>query len=319
VQRTFTITTPSETVPVAADGRAEIVFTVANTSGVPNRAMARIVSIGNTRSEWIRIDGEVDHEFPTNGTFPFTVVAAIPKGISAGRYSFRLDVVSAQKSGQDYIEGPTIALQAPARPIVVPPLRWPRLVAIFAVLAVISVTAVLLLRPRPDAAVASASKKPDTVADSPAKTPAAPAADPSKSRVASERHRAEEVTAAWFAGFRDHDVAALVALTDVPFYFGTQGILPNNSDLQRALGEIFAAGDTQTLVLRHLHAKTIAEWKTGGVDLDKDRVVSGLSMADTDWRVDLGLGYHGHSRIDNVAIFIRFIDDEPKIVGFMGE
>jgi hypothetical protein len=127
------------------------------------------------------------------------------------------------------------------------------------------------------------------------------------------------VTGAWFGGFRDHDIAALVALTDVPFYFGTKGILPNNSDVERALSEIFAAGDTQTLVLRHLHAKTIAEWEAQGVDVHRGRVVTGLSMADTDWRVDLGLGYQGQSRMDNVAIFIRFIDDEPRIVGFMGE
>lgn len=298
--RTFTITTPAETVPVAKDGHAEIVFTVANTSGVPNRGMARIVSLENTRSEWMRIDGDTDRAFPTNGTSPFNVVAELPAGTKAGRYPFRLDVVSAQKSGQDYSEGPIIALAAAGTPIVIKKVRWPWIVAIIAALAVTALAARLLLRPRSSAPVAAAAKT---------------------AAVVPERQRAEKVATAWFTATRNHDAAALVALTDVPFYvyFGDENfILASKSDVEQFFREIVAASDgsARVLTVRHIHPQTIGEWKAqGAADPARHRVVSTMSMADTDWIVELGVGQGGQSQTNRLTLFVRFVGGEPKIMG----
>lgn len=115
--RIFTITTPAETVRVAADGRASMVFTVTNVSGVPERALVRPVPLANTRAEWLAIDGQAEREFGAGGVQQFTVTASVPQGTPAGRYTYRLDAISARRAGEEREEGPVVALEvAPPEP-----------------------------------------------------------------------------------------------------------------------------------------------------------------------------------------------------------
>lgn len=144
----FTITTPVPTIPANADGKAEVTFTVANTSGMPARAMAKIVPSGDTRAEWLSIAGENERDFPVNGTQPFAVNALVPAGVPEGSYPFRLDMVSARKGGEERIEGPVVQLVVPPRTAPPPPKSyWWIIVAVLALLLIIAVAVVLKKRP----------------------------------------------------------------------------------------------------------------------------------------------------------------------------
>ncbi|HEV7238840.1 MAG TPA: hypothetical protein VGQ36_06330, partial [Thermoanaerobaculia bacterium] len=108
--RNFTITTPAETVRVGPDGRGEMLFTVTNVSGIPNRGLAKLAPQGNTNSEWLTLT-DVEREFPVGGVHQFRVAANIPPGTPAGRYTWRFDVVSALKRGEELDAGPTVAFE----------------------------------------------------------------------------------------------------------------------------------------------------------------------------------------------------------------
>ena len=144
----FTITTPVPTIPASPTGRAEVNFTVANTSGVPARALVRIVPSGATRAEWFSIAGESERDFAVNGNQQFTVIANVPPDVPEGSYPFRVDVVSARKASEERVEGPVVTLAVPAR-TAPPPKKsyWWIIVAVIALLAVLGVVAYLATRP----------------------------------------------------------------------------------------------------------------------------------------------------------------------------
>lgn len=293
----FTITTPVPTIPASATGKAEVIFTVSNTSGVPSRAMAKLVPSGDTRAEWLSVAGESERDFLVNGNQQFAVIARVPPGVAEGNYPFRFDVVSARKSSEERVEGPVVQIAVPARPVPPPPKKyWWIIVAVIALLLAGGVAAYLKLRPSTDTTVAT-----DTTA-----TTDVP-----------ERQRVEKLAAAWFAATRDHNAPALVAMTEVPFYIGENFILASKSDVERELQLIVGSSDgsARNLVLRHIRPKTIAEWKAEGADPARDRVVSSLSMADTDWAADLGVGDLGRGRTNRLLLFVRFVDGEPKVIG----
>lgn len=110
--RTFTITTPAETLRTGPDGRASMVFTITNVSGVPERVLIRPVAVGaTTRAEWFSIAGDAEREFSAGGVQQFTVNASVPQGTPAGRYAWRLDAISARRAGEEREEGPVVSLE----------------------------------------------------------------------------------------------------------------------------------------------------------------------------------------------------------------
>lgn len=146
--RKFTITTPAETVRLDSEGRGDTVFNVANTSGAPQRALVRVVALGATEAAWLSLRGEAEREFPAGGVHQFTVSASVPPGAPAGRYSYRLHLVSAHRSGEEYEEGPVVGIEVAASAPKTQS-RWWIWAAAAALLAVIGAGAWLLLRPAP--------------------------------------------------------------------------------------------------------------------------------------------------------------------------
>jgi hypothetical protein len=145
MQRQFTISTPAQAIAADAGGRADVVYTVANASGLPNRAMVRIVPIGETRAEWLALEGENERDFPIGGIHQFTVSAKFPSDAASGRYSLRLDILSARKGGEESYAGPVVTIEttsaaAPA------PLRWWIWAAAALLLLVVGIAGVLMMR-----------------------------------------------------------------------------------------------------------------------------------------------------------------------------
>ena len=142
--RKFTITTPSETVRLGDNGRGNVVFTLTNTSGTLQPVLIRAAPLGNTQAAWLSVQ-QPEREFPSGGAAQVPVSVTVPPGTAAARYPFRLDIVSAQRSGEDYEEGPTVSFEvAPTAP---PPNRWWIWVAAAALLLVLGIGAWLALRP----------------------------------------------------------------------------------------------------------------------------------------------------------------------------
>ncbi len=167
-QRSFTISTPVPNVRADAEGRAAIVYTVTNTSGLPNRALARVVPLGDTRAEWLALEGQSEREFPTGALHQFTVAAKLPAEAS-GRYSLRLDILSARKGGEEAYDGPVVTIETTATAATAKPSRWWLWAAALVLFAIVGVAGALVMRD-------DAPQRTDTVM--PATTTTAPPEDP---------------------------------------------------------------------------------------------------------------------------------------------
>jgi hypothetical protein len=145
--RSFAITTPAtESLRPDAKGHVEVVFTVTNTTPRPIRGMAKVKALGDTKREWLGIEGEPERDIAAGTTAPFTVtfdvpVTASPKGdtarpgdtkVAAGsagtgttggapakKYPFRLDVSSAVLPEEDFTEGPTVTVEVAEKPVII--------------------------------------------------------------------------------------------------------------------------------------------------------------------------------------------------------
>jgi beta-lactam-binding protein with PASTA domain len=144
----FAITTPTDVLKLDADGHAEASFTVTNNTARPLRGLAKTRPLGDTKREWLKISGEPERDLAPGGTQQYNVTLSVPADASPGKYSFRLDVVSASNPDEDYTEGPTVTaevLPAPPKP---PSKAWVIPVALAAVLLIVGLTVWYVSRPK---------------------------------------------------------------------------------------------------------------------------------------------------------------------------
>lgn len=138
--KTFSIsTTATETQKADPSGRAEIKFDVTNTSGQSARGLARAKALGDTKQEWLKLQGEAERDFPPGEPQAFSVTfdgPVVPSTASAAQattasaepraaiaqatttpevgpiYSFRLDVAATKNPDEDFTEGPVVKVEA---------------------------------------------------------------------------------------------------------------------------------------------------------------------------------------------------------------
>jgi hypothetical protein len=148
--RKFTITTPSEKVRLVAGDRSNMVFTLTNTSSSPQHVLLRAVPLGDTQAAWLSI-GETEREFAGGGTAQVSVSIVVPRETLPGRYPFRLDIVSAQRGGEDYEEGPTVYVDVNIASITDGDGEghWWMWASAAALLLIVGISAWLALRPDP--------------------------------------------------------------------------------------------------------------------------------------------------------------------------
>ena len=102
--RVFAITTAATSFRLDAQGRAETSFTVSNASGRALRGRAEVRATDAAQQGWLSVVGDGERDFPANGTHQIAVKVAAPPGSPAGKFSFRLDMVSAQNPDEDFAE-----------------------------------------------------------------------------------------------------------------------------------------------------------------------------------------------------------------------
>jgi hypothetical protein len=105
----------SQRVVLDASGRAEVAFTVTNTSArmLPARLSARPQD--QAKPEWLSLIGSSVRELAPSGSEQVIVQVAVPHGSPAGSYSFRLWAVPDNDPDDDYTEGPPVAFDVPGR------------------------------------------------------------------------------------------------------------------------------------------------------------------------------------------------------------
>ena len=119
----FTITEASPSVALSADRRGETSLTAFNASGRTIRGRASLVAAAPASAEWFTIVGEPEREFAAAAAEQYRVQIAVPEAVTAGTYSFRLDMVEVENPDENYSQGPTVTLEVqPAKP---PPKPFP--------------------------------------------------------------------------------------------------------------------------------------------------------------------------------------------------
>ncbi len=121
----FAVTTAIEDIKADAAGKASAIFTVTNTTNKPLRGIAQAKALGNTRQEWLDVEGEAERDFSAGGTQQFTVnfskpAASASPGIAppaAETFLFRLDVASSANPDEYFTEGPSVKVAAASIPV----------------------------------------------------------------------------------------------------------------------------------------------------------------------------------------------------------
>ncbi len=154
--------------PVRADakGHAEVVFIVTNTTDRPARALAKAIPLGDTKQEWLSINGEDERDFAPRSDQEFTVsfdapsepAGATPAGSTpptagapatpvARKYPFRFDVASPLNPQEDFTRGPVVTVEVMPAPVVKPKSKlWILFVVLGVVLLIGIVVLILVLR-----------------------------------------------------------------------------------------------------------------------------------------------------------------------------
>ena len=123
VANSFVITTATNTVLLGGDRYGEAAFTVTNQTARAIRARSSLIALDPTQAPWLTLAGTAERDYPPGGTEQVSVAVAIPQGVPAGRYSFRLDVVSVVLPDEDWAQGPVVAMEVPVstEPVEPPP------------------------------------------------------------------------------------------------------------------------------------------------------------------------------------------------------
>jgi beta-lactam-binding protein with PASTA domain len=118
--RIFAVTSPRDTVIVDSQGRAEVSFTASNTAPKPITGRAKLVPVGSTKEGWLTLDGDQERKFAKGEAHQFTARIAVPPGTPAGKYAFRLNIISVENPDEEFTEGPSVSFEvkelAPAAP-----------------------------------------------------------------------------------------------------------------------------------------------------------------------------------------------------------
>ena len=124
--RIFAITAARDTVTLDNQGRAEVSFTVSNTGPKPIAGRAKLISIGSTKETWLSLEGEHERKFAKGEAQQFTVKIAAPPGTPAGKYSFRLNIISVENPDDEFTEGPSVSFEVKEMaPAAVAPRKFP--------------------------------------------------------------------------------------------------------------------------------------------------------------------------------------------------
>src|SRR5262245_15146825 len=132
-------------VTLGQDGRAELAFTVTNTSPSPDRAVLTIAALDGAAESWFTVD-EPQRQVGPGVSVVYKVAVAVPPGTAAGTYAATGIVYSADTDpSESSATSKRIELVLPANRPKAAAARWPYLVAVLAVVLVAAVVGAIVL------------------------------------------------------------------------------------------------------------------------------------------------------------------------------
>jgi hypothetical protein len=148
-----------------------------------------------------------------------------------------------------------------------------------------------------------------------APTTQTPATQPPAVSIETRRQQAEALAGEWLGAMREHDVDHLVRLAATPYYFD-QEILVTRESIADKYRQLFTEKPTvpEGLQIQKIRARTVAEMKEEGASLQRDRIFGSLSLADSDWGIEVHLRTTGLGD-EGMMMFAREVGDQLKIVG----
>src|SRR4029453_18976484 len=96
MSRVFAITTTTDRISLNADGKGEVTFTITNSSDRMIRGQLKIRPLEETKSDWLKIVGDVERDFSPAATQQVVVKVHVPGAMPTGKFSFRVDVISVE-------------------------------------------------------------------------------------------------------------------------------------------------------------------------------------------------------------------------------
>ena len=149
-----TIDAPDKIVTCDAQGAAQHVFSVKNTSGRSLTVGARVLVEDPALEGWLRVDAAAEQSLADNALTQIPVRIQVPPDCAPGRYRYRLLVYSARDAGEAFTEGEPVAFEVAAQKAAPaePPARrrwWPWALLAAVLLAVGAGVAWKLLSPEP--------------------------------------------------------------------------------------------------------------------------------------------------------------------------
>lgn len=144
----FSITAATDTIPLDAQGRGSVTYTVSNVSGRARRGRATLTPAEAGQASWLSLEGDVERDFTADGTHQYTVRIATPAGTAPGRHTFGLDMVSVENPDEEWSQGPKVAFEIPATAPPKKPFPWWIVAVILGLLLVGGLVLWLVLRDR---------------------------------------------------------------------------------------------------------------------------------------------------------------------------
>ena len=101
----FSITVPTNSIPLDGNRRGSATFTVFNASGRPMRGRARLAPENPAAQPWLTLAGEPERDFAIAAAEQYTVQINVPPEAPPASYGFRLDMVGVERPDEDYTKG----------------------------------------------------------------------------------------------------------------------------------------------------------------------------------------------------------------------
>jgi len=141
-----------------------------------------------------------------------------------------------------------------------------------------------------------------------------------KPAIAVEQYRqmARKLGEDWYASISRRDAKALVRMASIPFFFDNE-LLYRLEDIENRWTNLFSQAapkgeDPKTWHLKEMKVQTIAEWKRGGYDVNKDRYLMKSEYKDDDFMI--GITVEKDTRRHGQLLYTRNVGGQIKLAGF---
>ena len=131
---------------------------------------------------------------------------------------------------------------------------------------------------------------------------------------------AKKLAEAWYAAYIRKDIGMLVRIASLPFFFDNE-TLSRLEDIETRYRNVFSQRaaaakdeDPGPWQLRDMKIQTLSEWKQGGYDLQRDRLLRSITLSDDDFMIRIVI--EQGTRRAGIALYTRNVGGQIKMAGF---